>query len=375
MIPFNKPYVAGKEFSYIKQAIQKGQLAGNGFFTKQCEAWLENRFGCAKALLTHSCTASLEMAAILSGVKPGDDVIMPSYTFVSTANAFALRGARIVFVDIRPDTMNIDETKIAAAITPRTRAIVPVHYGGVACDMDTIMALARKHRLCVVEDAAQGVMARYKGKYLGAIGHIGCYSFHETKNYTCGEGGAIALNDRRFIERAEIIREKGTDRSRFLRGQVDKYTWVDIGSSYVPAELNAAFLSAQLESADEIAAKRIGLWDLYYKSLLPLSDRGVISLPHIPKDCAHSAHMFYIKVKDLKTRGRLIDHLKAAGILSVFHYIPLHSSKAGKRFGRFSGKDEWTTKESLRLLRLPLFGDLTPGNVRLIVNTIKKFYV
>lgn len=374
LIPFNKPFVSGKEYAYIKEAIRKGQIAGNGFFTKKCEGWLEDNLGCVKALLTHSCTAALEMAAIILDVRAGDEVIMPSFTFVSTANAFALRGAKIVFVDIRPDTMNIDEHKIERAITFRTKAIVPVHYAGVGCEMDAIMAIARKHKLCVVEDAAQGVMAKYKNKYLGSIGHIGCYSFHETKNYTCGEGGAIVLNDKRFIARAEIIREKGTDRSRFIRGQVDKYTWVDIGSSYIPAELNAAFLSAQFETAEKIFQKRMGLWDLYYDGLKVLENKGLIDLPRIPSGCEHSAHMFYIKVKDIKTRGMLIECLKKTGVLSVFHYIPLHSSKAGKRYGRFSGKDIWTTRESKRILRLPMFYDLTNRDVHSIVKTIKKFY-
>ena len=374
LIPFNKPFVSGKEYAYIRQAIRKGHIAGNGFFTKKCEGWLEDNLGCVKALLTHSCTAALEMAAIILDVQAGDEVIMPSFTFVSTANAFALRGAKIVFVDIRPDTMNIDENKIEAAITPRTKAIVPVHYAGVGCEMDVIMAIAKKHKLCVVEDAAQGVMAKYKNKYLGSIGHIGCYSFHETKNYTCGEGGAIVLNDKKFIARAEIIREKGTDRSRFIRGQVDKYTWVDIGSSYIPAELNAAFLFAQFETAEKISRKRMGLWDLYYDGLKVLEDKGLINLPRTPSGCEHSAHMFYIKVKDIKTRGMLIECLKKTGVLSVFHYIPLHSSKAGKRYGRFLGKDIWTTRESKRILRLPMFYDLTNRDVHSIVKTIKRFY-
>lgn len=373
-IPFNKPFVAGKEYVYIKQAVRKGHISGNGFFTKKCEAWLEDNFGSNRVLLTHSCTAALEMAAIILGIQNGDEVIMPSFTFVSTANAFALRGAKIIFVDIRPDTMNIDERKIEQAITAKTKVIVPVHYAGVGCEMDTIMAIARKHKLFVVEDAAQGVMAKYKNKYLGTIGHIGCYSFHETKNYTCGEGGAIILNDRRFIKRAEVIREKGTDRARFFRGEVDKYTWVDLGSSYIPAELNAAFLYAQLEKAKEIFEKRMNIWNTYYDRLKILEDNGLIDLPYIPLECTHSAHMFYIKVKDIKTRTRLIECLKENGILSVFHYIPLHTVKAGRKYGKFSGKDIWTLKESERILRLPMFYELSRSEMNKIIRVIKKFY-
>jgi dTDP-4-amino-4,6-dideoxygalactose transaminase len=373
-IPFNKPFVTGKEYAYISEAIRRGQISGSGFFSNKCETWFEHNFYCKKVLLTHSCTAALEMAAIILDISPGDEVIMPSFTFVSTANAFVLRGAKIVFVDIRPDTMNIDEEKIEQAITVKTKAIVPVHYGGVGCEMDTIVAIARKHKIFVIEDAAQGVMAKYNNRYLGTIGDIGCYSFHETKNYTCGEGGAIILNDERFIRRAEIIREKGTDRSKFIRGEVDKYTWVDLGSSYILSELNAAFLYAQLENAKEILERRMSIWNTYYDDLKILEDSGFIDLPEIPVKCSHSAHMFYIKVRDIKTRTKLIKYLGENGILSVFHYIPLHSSEAGRRYGRFSGYDKLTTRESERILRLPMFYSLTKSNLYTIIKAIKKFY-
>lgn len=373
-IPFNKPAISGKEYAYIKEAIRRGHIAGNGFFTKKCEAWLENNLGCTKALLTHSCTAALEMAAIILDILPGDEVIMPSFTFVSTANAFVLRGAKIVFVDIRPDTMNIDDRKIEEAITVKTKVIVPVHYAGVACEMDAIMSIARKHNLFVVEDAAQSVKAKYKNRYLGTIGHIGCYSFHETKNYTCGEGGAIVLNDKRFIKRADIVREKGTDRSRFIRGEVDKYTWVDIGSSYIPAELNAAFLYAQLEKAKEIFEKRMKNWNLYFDGLKPLLEKGFIDLPYIPPECVHSAHMFYIKVKDLEERQDLMQRLKKKSILSVFHYIPLHSSLSGLKYGIFSGEDKWTTAESNRILRLPLYYKIAEKDIKKVIKVITGFY-
>jgi len=372
-IPFNKPCVTGKEHVNIARAIRNGQLSGNGFFTKKCEEWLESKLNCRRVLLTHSCTAALEMAAMILNIAPGDEVIMPSFTFVSTANAFALRGAKIIFVDIRPDTMNIDEKLIAQAITPRTKAIVVVHYGGVACEMDSIMRLARRHKIFVVEDAAQGLMAKYKEGYLGTIGHIGCYSFHETKNLTCGEGGALILNSPGFIQRAEIIREKGTDRTRFLRGQVDKYTWVGLGSSYIPAELNAAFLYAQLQGARKIYRQRMMIWNLYYRELQKLSEK-CISLPHIPDRCLHSAHLFYIKTKDIEERSRLIDFLKKRGILSVFHYVPLHNSRSGMRYGKFSGKDLWTTRESERILRLPLFYGLAKKDALRIGRVIKDFY-
>ncbi|NUU68740.1 dTDP-4-amino-4,6-dideoxygalactose transaminase [Enterobacteriaceae bacterium BIT-l23] len=375
MIPFNAPPVVGTEVDYIQSAMGSGKLCGDGGFTRRCQQWMEQRFGSAKVLLTPSCTASLEMAALLLDIQPGDEVIMPSYTFVSTANAFVLRGARIVFVDIRPDTMNIDETKIEAAITERTRVIVPVHYAGVACEMDTIMRIAREHKLWVVEDAAQGVMASYKGRALGTIGHIGCYSFHETKNYTAGgEGGATLVNDPALVERAEIVREKGTNRSQFFRGQVDKYTWRDIGSSYLMADLQAAYLWGQLEAAESINQQRLALWQNYYDALLPLADKGRIELPTLPADCMHNAHMFYIKLRDADDRSRLISWLKEAEILAVFHYIPLHSSPAGEAFGRFHGEDRYTTSQSDRLLRLPLFYNLSVTNQRTVINSLQSYF-
>jgi len=374
MIPFNKPPVTGKETDYLARAIENLKFSGDGPFTKKCNNWFESVFKCQKALLTTSCTHALEMAALLIDVQEGDEIIMPSYTFVSTANAFVLRGAKIVFVDIRPDTMNIDETKIEAAITEKTKAIVPVHYAGVACEMDAIMNIASKHNLYVVEDAAQGVMSKYKGRHLGTIGHIGAYSFHETKNYSCGEGGAIIINDEKFIERAEIIREKGTNRSRFFRGEVDKYTWVDIGSSYLPSELNAAFLYAQLENAELINKDRLRSWSHYCEFLKFLQGKGFIELPVIPDGCEHNAHMFYIKCRDVDERQRLIDYLKNEGVYSVFHYIPLHTSPAGKVFGRFCGEDIFTTLESERLLRLPLYYGLTAEDINYVCNTICNFY-
>ena len=373
-IPFNKPLTTGKEIEYIRKAIANRKLSGDGSFTKKCHTWFEEHFGCTKALLTTSCTHALEMAAILADIQPGDEVIMPSYTFVSTANAFVLRGAKIVFIDIRPDTMNMDETLIEAAITEKTKAIVPVHYAGVACEMDTIMEIARRHNLLVIEDAAQGVMSKYKGKYLGIIGDMGCYSFHETKNYTCGEGGALIINDERFIERAEIIREKGTNRSKFHRGQVDKYTWVDIGSSYLPSELNAAYLYAQLEMAEEINENRLATWNQYYDGLKPLQEKGLLALPHVPEDCQHNAHMFYIKAKDLDERSQLIQYLRDNGITSVFHYIPLHSSPAGINYGRFYGSDEHTTNESERLLRLPIYYGMSQAEVQYVIEMLNQFY-
>jgi dTDP-4-amino-4,6-dideoxygalactose transaminase len=375
MIPFNKPPVLGTEIKYIEAAIASDKLCGDGPFTKKSQLWIENHFETPLALLTPSCTASLEMAAILIDIQQGDEVIMPSYTFVSTANAFVLRGAKIVFVDIRPDTMNIDETKIEAAITPKTKAIVPVHYAGVACEMDTIMALAQQHKLWVVEDAAQGVMSSYKGKALGTIGDIGCFSFHETKNYSAGgEGGAILVQHPELLERAEIIREKGTDRSQFIKGQVDKYTWKDIGSSFLLSDLQAAFLYAQLESADKINNDRLSTWNQYYTALLPLAEKELISLPTISKDCEHNAHMFYIKCQDIKQRSELISFLKSNNVISVFHYIPLHSSPAGKKFGVFNGKDEMTNLESERLLRLPLWYGLTKEAIFKITKLIADFY-
>ncbi|HGJ5875926.1 MAG TPA: dTDP-4-amino-4,6-dideoxygalactose transaminase [Arsenophonus sp.] len=375
MIPFNKPPIIGTELSYMQEAIQSGKLCGDGHFTKRCEQWLEKRFQCPKVLLTPSCTASLEMAAILLDIKPGDEVIMPSFTFVSTANAFVLRGATIVFIDIRPDTMNMDENKIEAAITAKTRAIVPVHYAGVVCEMDVIMALAEKHYLYVVEDAAQGVMSTYKGKALGTIGHIGCYSFHETKNYSSGgEGGAVLINDPSLIERAEIVREKGTDRSQFFRGQVDKYTWRDIGSSYLMSELQAAYLWAQLEQADKINQRRLNLWKNYYLALKPLANIGKLDLPIISPNLAHNAHMFYIKLKDIDQRTAFNKHMQAANILSVFHYVALHSSPAGRKFGRFHGDDCYTTKESDRLVRLPIFYNLTDEEQQQVIKQIQCFF-
>ncbi|MEQ0583720.1 dTDP-4-amino-4,6-dideoxygalactose transaminase [Pantoea dispersa] len=375
MIPFNAPPVVGTEVDYMQSAMASGKLCGDGGFTRRCQQWMEQHFGSKKVLLTPSCTASLEMAALLIDIQPGDEVIMPSYTFVSTANAFVLRGATIVFVDVRPDTLNIDETQIEAAITPKTRAIVPVHYAGVACEMDTIMALAAKHQLYVIEDAAQGVMSQYKGRALGTIGHIGCFSFHETKNYTAGgEGGATLINEAKLIERAEIIREKGTNRSQFFRGQVDKYTWRDIGSSYLMADLQAAYLWAQLEAAESINQQRLRLWQNYYDALQPLAASGRIALPVVPASCRHNAHMFYLKLRDSEDRQALINWMKEAEILTVFHYIPLHSSPAGTRFGRFHGMDAFTTRESERLLRLPLFYNLSDNNQRTVISSLLSFF-
>jgi len=375
MIPFNAPPIVGSEVEYMQSAMASGKLCGDGGFTRRCQQWMEQHFGSKKVLLTPSCTASLEMAALLIDLQPGDEVIMPSYTFVSTANAFVLRGATIVFVDVRPDTLNIDETLIEAAITPKTRAIVPVHYAGVACEMDTIMALAAKHRLYVIEDAAQGVMSQYKGRALGTIGHIGCFSFHETKNYTAGgEGGATLINDASMVERAEVIREKGTNRSQFFRGQVDKYTWRDVGSSYLMADLQAAYLWAQLEAAERINQQRLQLWQRYYDALQPLAAAGRIELPTVPKQCRHNAHMFYIKLRDSDDRQALIGWMKEAEILTVFHYIPLHTSPAGERFGRFHGDDAFTTRESERLLRLPLFYNLSDNNQRTVISSLLSFF-
>ncbi|MFC9711219.1 dTDP-4-amino-4,6-dideoxygalactose transaminase [Paenibacillus sp. NPDC056933] len=375
MIPFNKPAITGKEAVYVSEAIISGHLSGDGGFTKKCNEWFEKNFEANKALLTTSCTHALEMAAILIDIKAGDEVIMPSYTFVSTANAFVVRGAKIVFVDVRPDTMNMNENLIEGAITSKTKAIVPVHYAGVSCDMDTIMELAKKYNLIVVEDAAQGVMSTFKGKKLGTIGHLGCYSFHETKNYNCGEGGALIINDKRFIERAEIIREKGTNRARFFRGQVDKYSWVDIGSSYLPSELNAAFLFAQLENSELINAYRLDCWETYYKGLKELEVSGKIELPTVPGNISHNAHMFYLKAANLDERTRLINHLKSRHIQSVFHYIPLHSSQAGKEYGRLSGEDIYTTQESERLIRLPLYYNITLDEINKVITEIKDFYM
>lgn len=354
-IDFNKPHLTGRELHYIADAHQRGQLAGDGFYTKRCSEWLEQTTGAKKALLTHSCTAALEMAAMLIDIKPGDEVIMPSYTFVSTANAFVLRGGVPLFVDIRPDTLNIDETKIEAAITPRTRAIVPVHYAGVACEMDTIMEIAKRRNLLVVEDAAQGVMASYKGRALGSIGHLGAYSFHETKNVISGEGGALLVNDSSLISRAEIIREKGTNRKQFFRGQVDKYTWVDVGSSYLPGEIIAAFLWAQLEEAEKITAKRLELWNEYHRVFEPLESQGRLQRPIVPLGCEHNAHMYYLLLRDLAKRSVFINALKQHGISCVFHYVPLHSSPAGKKYGKTFGDMAVTNNLAERLVRLPIW--------------------
>ncbi len=374
MIPFNRPPYTGKELDYIKAAIDAGKICGDGAFTKKCNAWIKEQTKTPHALLTTSCTHALEMAALLTGIQPGEEVIMPSYTFVSTADAFVQRGAKIVFVDVRPDTMNIDETKIEEAITPNTRAIVPVHYAGVSCEMDAINAIAEKHGLAVVEDAAQGVMAYYKGKSLGTLGDYGCFSFHETKNYSMGEGGAILIKDDEKAEHAEIIREKGTDRSRFFRGQVDKYTWVDYGSSYLPSDMNAAYLYAQLLVAEEINNNRLAAWNRYNEGLAPVAARGLITLPTVPEGCTHNAHMFYIKAASLKERSELIAHLKENGVASAFHYIPLHSAPAGLKFGRFHGEDKYTTAESEKLLRLPMFYGLTEEETDKVVSAVKSFY-
>ncbi len=374
MIKFNVPPYIGEELQYIGQAVEARKICGDGKFTKLCSKWIEEKAGVQKALLTTSCTHATEMAAILAGIQPGDEVIMPSYTFVSTADAFVLRGAKAVFVDIRPDTMNIDENLIEDAITEKTKAIVPVHYAGVGCEMDKICEIARKYHLKVVEDAAQGIMATYKGRMLGSIGDFGCYSFHETKNYSMGEGGALLIRAQKDNELAEIIREKGTDRSKFFRGEIDKYTWVEAGSSYLPSELNAAYLWAQLQHADEINEARLNSWNQYYRELEELKEQEKIDLPYVPEECTHNGHMFYIKAKDLKERTALIQYLKEKQILSVFHYIPLHSSPAGKKYGVFHGKDVYTTKESERLLRLPMYYGLKADEISYITDCIKEFY-
>ncbi len=373
-IKFNVPPKTGKEIEYIKEAVDSGKICGDGSFTKRCQSFLERQTGSRKALLTTSCTQALEMSAVLSDIQPGDEVIMPSYTFVSTANAFVLRGAGIIFVDIRPDTMNIDEKLIEDAVTERTKAIVPVHYAGVGCEMDTIMETAKRHGLMVIEDAAQAVMASYKGRALGSIGDFGCYSFHETKNYSMGEGGAILVNREDSVDRAEIVREKGTDRSRFLRGLVDKYTWVDKGSSYLPSDINAAYLLPQLEMAEDILKDRVASWERYYEGLEDLADKGLIELPFIPEGCTNNAHMFYIKLKDLFQRSAMIDHLRELGILAVFHYVPLHSSRAGTKFGTFHGEDRYTTRESERLLRLPMYYGLTEEDTGRVIEGVRSFF-
>ncbi|MFY4764490.1 dTDP-4-amino-4,6-dideoxygalactose transaminase [Aliarcobacter butzleri] len=375
MIPFNKSPYAGNEDKYVLESIKSSKISGDGEFTKKCHKWFEDKLKCKKALLTTSCTHALEMTALLLDIKDGDEVIMPSYTFVSTANAFVLRGAKIVFVDIRPDTMNIDETKIEQAITDKTKVIVPVHYAGVACEMDTIMNIAKKYNLFVVEDAAQGMMSTYKGKALGTIGHLGAFSFHETKNYTsAGEGGLLLVNDNKFLQRAEIIREKGTNRSLFFRGMVDKYSWVDVGSSYLMNDVSAAYLWGNIEFADEINENRLNTWQKYYDGLKILEDRGIIALPKITDECTQNAHMFYLKLKNLEERTILIDFLKENGINSVFHYIPLHSAPAGLKFGRFEGEDKFTTKESERLIRLPMYYGLKNEDVNKILKVIYEFF-
>ncbi|MEG0074267.1 MAG: dTDP-4-amino-4,6-dideoxygalactose transaminase [Eubacterium sp.] len=374
MITFNKPPFMGKECDYIKEAIDNKKISGDGAFTARCKAWLEKMCDAPEVLLTTSCTHALEMAALLINIKPGDEVIMPSYTFVSTANAFVLRGAKIVFVDISPKTMNMDETLIEAAITAKTKAIVPVHYAGVACEMDIISAIAKAHGLKVVEDAAQGVMAYYKGKSLGTLGDLGCFSFHETKNYSMGEGGAIVLNDECYFQEAEVIREKGTNRSRFFRGEIDKYTWVNCGSSYLPSDLNAAYLWAQLEQAEIINQNRLASYNYYKKALTPLAEKGFIKLPFVPEMCTHNAHMFYIKAKDLEERTRLMSHMKDSGVQAIFHYVPLHTSPYGKKVGRFNGEDRYTTKESERIMRLPLYYGLSEDDQIQVVEAVKSFY-
>lgn len=374
MIPFNKPPFVGNELNYIEEAIKSHKLCGDGMFTKKCSKRLEQLSGTTKALLTTSCTHATEMAAILANIQPGDEVIMPSYTFVSTANAFVLRGATVVFVDIRRDTMNMDETLIEDAITSKTKVIVPVHYAGVSCEMDTIIDIAKTHNLMVIEDAAQGIMSTYKGKMLGTIGDFGCYSFHETKNISMGEGGALLIRDAEKIEKAEIIREKGTNRSKFFRGEIDKYSWVEQGSSYLPSELNAAYLWGELEVADKIYTDRMRSWNTYYEQLADLQAEERIELPVIPKECVHNAHMFYMKARDLEERTRLISYLKKNEIGAVFHYIPLHSSEAGLRFGRFCGEDKYTTRESERILRLPMYYGLKADEIDKITECVKKFY-
>jgi dTDP-4-amino-4,6-dideoxygalactose transaminase len=375
MIPFNKPPYTGNEDKYVLAAMRSDKISGDGKFGQQCQHWFEQQLGCKKALLTPSCTQALEMAALLIDIQPGDEVIMPSYTFVSTANAFVLRGAKIVFVDIRPDTLNIDEKLIEVAITPKTKAIVPVHYAGVACEMDTIMDVAKRHNLFVIEDAAQGMMSTYKGRPLGSIGHMGTFSFHETKNFTSGgEGGLLIINDAKFIQRAEIIREKGTNRSQFFRGMVDKYSWVDVGSSYLPSEIQAAYLWGQLEWAEKILQSRVAIWNGYYAALNELKKRGLVELPMIPPDCMHNGHMFYLKTKNIEQRTAFLTHLKADDIYAVFHYVPLHSAQAGSRFSRFHGNDEFTTTDSERLIRLPVFFGMPESERHHVIQSVLEFF-
>lgn len=373
--PFNHPPHTGNEDQYVLDAMKSSKISGDGKYGQQCQAWFEKSLGCPKTLLTPSCTQALEMAAILIDIQPGDEVIMPSYTFVSTANAFVLRGAKIVFVDIRPDTMNMDESLIEAAITPRTKAIVPVHYAGVSCEMDVISDIARRHNLVVIEDAAQGMMSTYKGRPLGALGHLATYSFHETKNFTSGgEGGLLIINDEQFIHRAEVIREKGTNRSQFFRGMVDKYTWVDLGSSYLPSEIQAAYLWGQLEQADLITANRLATWNAYRNAFADLENARKVELPRVPDNCVHNGHMFYLKCKDLDERTALLAHLKANDIWAVFHYVPLHSAPAGLKFGRFLGEDRYTTIESERLVRLPLWYGIDDTTRERVADTVKDFF-
>jgi dTDP-4-amino-4,6-dideoxygalactose transaminase len=369
-VPFNRPAGTGRELAYIQEAVDGLRLSGNGAFTRRCQAWLEERVGCRKALLTHSCTAALEMTAILADLQPGDEVILPSYTFVSTANAFVLRGAVPVFVDVRPDTLNLDEAKIEAAVTERTRAIVPVHYAGVSCEMDAILSIAERHGLLVIEDAAQALMSTYRGRPVGSQGHLAALSFHETKNLQCGEGGALLINDERFVERAEIVWEKGTDRSRFFRGQVDKYSWVDVGSSYLPSEINAAFLWAQLEDAEAITRSRLAVWERYHEAFAGLEESGRARRPVIPPDCAHNGHLYYLLVKDLGTRTAALEGLKARGVQALFHYVPLHSSPAGLRFGRAAGPLPCTENAADRLIRLPLWAGMGEEDVARVVGAV-----
>ena len=374
MINFNEPPCVGNEIEYIEAAIKSKKICGDGAFTKKCNAWLEQRFNAQKVLLTTSGTTALDMAMLLCDLQPGDEVILPSYTFSSTATSAVLAGAKLVFVDIRPDTMNIDENKIEAAITEKTKVIMAMHYAGVACEMDAIMEIAERYKLIVVEDAAQGVMSTYKGKALGTIGTFGCYSFHETKNYSMGEGGALLINDSKYNERAEILREKGTNRAKFFRGQVDKYTWVDFGDSYLPSELNAAYLWGQLENADLINDFRLKVWNKYYKELSLLEKKGKVKLPVVPEQCEHNGHMFFIKCKDLEERTELIKYLKENEIMAVFHYIPLHSAPAGEKYGRFEGKDIYTTSESERLVRLPMYYGLTEENQNKVIRKVLEYY-
>lgn len=374
MIHFNVPPFTGKEFDYMKEAVNNHKICGDGPFTKRCDSWIEGRFGAKKALLTTSGSTALDMAALLCGLRQGDEVVLPSFTFSSTANSFVLAGAKLVFVDIRPDTMNIDETKIEAAITNKTKVICPVHYAGVACEMDTIMAIAQKYNLMVVEDAAQGVMSTYKGKPLGTIGDFGCFSFHETKNYSMGEGGAILINNSKYIEKAEILREKGTNRAQFFRGQVAKYNWVDFGDSYLQSDINAAYLWAQFEMAEEINNNRLATWNTYYEAFKPLEEKGIVTLPTIPDGCVHNAHMFYLKTKDLDTRQKYIEFMRENGIGCVFHYVPLHSAPAGIKFGRFVGVDEHTTLDSDRLVRLPMYYKIDKYDLKKVIDRTLEFF-